>query len=193
LTAPGARLLRQWVLSPLRDPVAINHRLDAADALVADGRGRARLREALDGVRDLERIGGRAAAGRAAPREMGALRDSFRRLPDVLDAVRGLERRGAGALITEVETGFDLLQDLRQSLDAALEERQPVMLSDGNVIRPGFDAELDELRTLRDGGKSYIAALQQRERERTGISSLKVGFNKVFGYYLEISNAHKNR
>ncbi len=193
LTAPGGRLLRQWVLSPLRDPAAINRRLDAVEALAGDGRGRARLREALDGVRDLERLGGRAAAGRAVPREMGALRDSFRRLPDVLDAVRGLERLDASALITEVEASFDLLQDLRQSLDAALEERQPVMLSDGGVIRPGFDAELDELRTLRDGGKSYIAALQQRERERTGISSLKVGFNKVFGYYLEVSNAHKSR
>ena len=193
LTAPGARLLRQWVLSPLRDPGAINQRLDAVEALADDSRGRARLREALDGVRDLERLAGRAAAGRAAPREMGALRDSFRRLPDVLDAVRGLERLDASALITEVEAGFDLQQDLRQALDAALEERQPVMLSDGNVIRPGFDAELDELRTLRDGGKSYIAALQQRERERTGITSLKVGFNKVFGYYLEISNAHQSR
>ncbi len=193
LTAPGARLLRQWVLSPLRLPAAINQRLDAVEALASDGRGRARLREALDGVRDLERLGGRAAAGRAAPREMGALRDSFRRLPDVLDAVRGLERLDASEVLGEVEADFDLLLDLRQSLDAALEDRQPAMLSDGGVIRPGFDAELDELRTLRDGGKSYIAALQQRERERTGISSLKVGFNKVFGYYLEISNAHKSR
>jgi DNA mismatch repair protein MutS len=193
LTAPGGRLLRQWVLSPLRDPAAINRRLDAVEALASDGRGRARLREALDGVRDLERLGGRAAAGRAVPREMGALRDSFRRLPDVLDAIRGLERLDASALITEVEASFDLLQDLRQALDSALEERQPVMLSDGGVIRLGFDAELDELRNLRDGGKSYIAALQQRERERTGISSLKVGFNKVFGYYLEVSNAHKSR
>ncbi|HEU4800886.1 MAG TPA: DNA mismatch repair protein MutS [Gemmatimonadales bacterium] len=193
LTAPGARLLRQWVLSPLRDPVAINHRLDAVETLVNDSRGRARLREALDGVRDLERLGGRAAAGRAAPRELGALRDSFRRLPDVLDAVRSLGGLEQSDVLSGVEREFDLLHDLRQLLDAALEERQPVMLSDGNVIRPGFDAELDELRTLRDGGKSYIAALQQRERERTGITSLKVGFNKVFGYYLEISNAHQSR
>ena len=193
LTAPGARLLRQWVLSPLRDPASINQRLDAVEALASDGRGRARLREALDGVRDLERLGGRAAAGRAAPRELGALRDSFRRLPDVLDALRGLDGLDRSAVLSGIEREFDLLHDLRQSLDAALEERQPVMLSDGNVIRPGFDAELDELRTLRDGGKSYIVALQQRERERTGIASLKVGFNKVFGYYLEISNAHQSR
>ena len=195
VTPMGGRLLRRWLLSPLRDPAAIEARLDSVDVAVRDSRGRARLREALDGVRDLERLAGRAAAGRAVPRELGALRDSFQRLPDVaeaLSAVAGfaLPDGRRAALLADAVEELDLLADLATELTAALEDRPPPVLADGGVIRPGYDAELDELRSLRDGGRRYIASLQQRERERTGISSLKVGFNKVFGYYLEITNAH---
>ncbi len=190
LTPMGARLLRSWLLSPLRDPVAIAQRLDAVEVLVRDGRGRGRLREALDGVRDLERLAGRAAAARATPRELGGLRDSFRRLPDVLESLAALSGRDRSAALTRLEGEFDLLGDLATELGEALVERPPALLADGGVIRAGYDAELDELRDLRDGGKQYIATLQQRERDRTGITSLKVGFNKVFGYYLEITNAH---
>jgi DNA mismatch repair protein MutS len=190
LTPMGARLLRVWLLSPLRDPKAIGRRLDAVEVMTRDERGRGRLREALDGVRDLERLAGRAAAGRATPRELGALRDSLGRLPDVLEGLSALSDRDRSAALAELEAQFDLLTDLAGKLSAALEERPPALLADGGVIRVGYDAELDQLRDLRDGGKQYIATLQQRERERTGISSLKVGFNKVFGYYLEITNAH---
>ncbi len=190
LTPMGARLLRSWLLSPLRDPVAIAQRLDAVEVLVRDGRGRGRLREALDGVRDLERLAGRAAAARATPRELGGLRDSFRRLPDVLESLAALSGRDRSVALTRLEGEFDLLGDLAADLGEALVERPPALLADGGVIRTGYDAELDELRDLRDGGKQYIATLQQRERDRTGIASLKVGFNKVFGYYLEITNAH---
>lgn len=195
VTPMGGRLLRQWLLSPLREPAAIEARLDAVEVAVRDARGRARLREALDGVRDLERLAGRAAAGRAVPRELGALRDSFQRLPDVAEALTALAgfalpdgRRSA--LLAQAVEELDLLADLTGELTAGLEDRPPPVLADGNVIRQGYDAELDELRSLRDGGRRYIASLQQRERERTGIPSLKVGFNKVFGYYLEITNAH---
>ncbi len=193
VTPMGARLLRQWLLSPLRQVAAINERLDAVEVAVRDGRGRARLREALDGVRDLERLAGRTAAGRATPRELGALRDSFRRLPDVLEALTGLAGREHSDALGALEAEFDLLADLAGELGSALEDRLPITLADGGVIRPGYDAELDELRSLRDGGKQYIVGLQQRERERTGIGSLKVGFNKVFGYYLEITHAHTGR
>jgi DNA mismatch repair protein MutS len=198
VTPMGGRLLRQWLLSPLRDPVAIGYRLDAVEVAVRDGRGRARLREALDGVRDVERLAGRAAAGRATPRELGALRDSFLRLPDVAEALSALAAstlpggERAVALADTVDE-LDLLADLASELARGLEERPPALLADGGVIRAGYDAELDELRSLRDGGRQYIASLQQRERERTGISSLKVGFNKVFGYYLEITHAHAAR
>ncbi len=193
VTPMGARLLRAWLLSPLSDPARIEERLDAVEALAQDTRGRARLREALEGVRDIERLAGRAAAGRATPRELAGLRDSFLRLPDVLEGLRGLSQRDRSRALAAAEGAFDLLADLGQLLAGALEDRPPATLAEGGVIRRGFDAELDESRDLRDGGKQYIAALQQRERERTGIPSLKVGYNKVFGYYLEVTHAHASR
>src|SRR5213592_130159 len=185
-TPMGARLLRRWLLAPLVDPTTITARLDAVDVLVHDPRGRDRLREALDGVRDLERLAGRAALGRATPRELGALRDSMQRLPDGHAALDGLERRERSALL-ETAAGFDLLADLGEELARALVDHPPPQLGDGDAIRPGHDRALDELRDARDGGKAYIAGLQTRERQRTGITSLKVGFNKVFGYYLEVT------
>ena len=198
VTPMGARLLRQWLLSPLRDPAAIDERLDAVEVAVHDGRGRTRLREALDGVRDIERLAGRAAAGRAIPRELAALRDSFQRLPDVAGALTALAASrlphgGGSRALGQASDQLDLLADLGAELTAGLTDRPPATLSEGEVIRPGYDAELDELRSLRDGGRKYIASLQQRERERTGISSLKVGFNKVFGYYLEVTHTHTAR
>src|SRR5213594_2674057 len=193
ITPMGARLLRRWLLAPLVDPTTITARLDAVDVLVHDPRGRDRLREALDGVRDLERLAGRAALGRATPRELGALRDSIFRLPDVRSALDGLEARGAAAPLERAAERFDLLADLGDELGRALVERPPAQLADGDAIRAGYDRELDELKDARDGGKQYIASLQARERERAGIPSLKVRFNKVFGYYIEVTNPHKDR
>lgn len=193
LTPMGARLLRRWLLAPLVDPIAINARLDAVDVLARDGRGRDALREALDGVRDVERLAGRAALGRANPREMGALRDSLLRLPDVRAALDRLEARERAGELERAAADFDQLHDLAQELVSALVDRPPAQVADGDAVRPGYDAELDELRDARDGGKRFIAGLQVAERERTGITSLKVGFNKVFGYYLEITNSHKAR
>jgi len=194
VTPMGARLLRSWVLAPLRDATAINARLDAV-ALAVDRQGpRGAVRAALDGVRDLERLAGRAAAGRANPRELGGLRDSFRRLPALAAALSDLiNRSGGGNPLTVMSDGLDQLADLRAELEAALEERPPVSLAEGGAIRTGYDRELDEVRSLRDGGKQHIAAIQQRERERTGIPSLKVGYNRVFGYYLEVTHAHSAR
>ena len=180
LTPMGGRLLRRWLLAPLVEPAAISARLDAVETLLKDARGRARLREALDGVRDLERLAGRAALGRATPRELGALRDSIQRLPDV-----------AGAHTLSLT--LDLLADVGAELGRALVERPPAQLDEGDAIQAGYDRELDDLKATRDGGKQYIAALQARERERTGIGSLKVGFNKVFGYYIEVTHTHRER
>ena len=193
VTPLGARLLRRTLLAPLVDPVAINARLDCVAALVRDARGRDRLREALEGVRDMERLAGRAALGRATPRELGALRDSLHRLPDVRAALDGLEARGAAALLEQAAEQFDLLTDICGELERGLVDEPPAQLSDGDAIRTGYDRRLDELKDARDGGKQYIASLQGRERERTGIGSLKVGFNKVFGYYIEVTRPHLTR
>jgi DNA mismatch repair protein MutS len=198
VTPMGARLLRQWLLSPLRDPEDISARLDAVEVGVQDARGRSRLREAVEGIRDLERLAGRAAAGRATPREVGAIRDSLQKLPDVAEAVAALAgaplpHGGTSTLLSEAAEELDLLADVAAELAAGLSERPPATLGEGEVIRSGYDPELDQLRALRDGGRQYIAGLQQRERQRTGISSLKVGFNKVFGYYLEITHTHTAR
>ena len=193
LTPMGGRLLRRWLLAPLVDPAAINARLDAVQVLVGDGRGRARLREALDGVRDLERLAGRAALGRATPREMGALRDSILRLPDVAGAVGGFDGRERSAVLEATAQELDLLTDIGEELSRALVDHPPAQLDDGDAIKPGYDRDLDDLKAARDGGKQYIAQLQARERERTGIPSLKVGFNKVFGYYLEVTHTHRDR
>ena len=193
LTPMGGRLLRRWMLAPLVDPAAINARLDAVEVLVRDGRGRERLREALDGVRDLERLAGRAALGRATPRELGALRDSILRLPDAAGALGGLEGRDRAAPLEAAAERFDLLTDLGDELARALVDRPPAQLADGDAIRPAYDHQLDELKDARDGGKQYIASLQATERQRTGIASLKVGFNRVFGYYIEVTHAHRER
>jgi DNA mismatch repair protein MutS len=191
VTPMGTRLVRQWLLAPLRDLAAIGARHDAVQVLAEDGRGRERLRDALDGVRDLERLGGRAATRRASPRDLGGLRDSLQRLPDVLSALGGLANRDRSTSLETFAHGFDLLGDLAERLGGSLVPRLPAALGEGETIRTGVDAALDEQRELRDGGKQFIAGLQARERERTGIGSLKVGYNRVFGYYLEVSKANR--
>ncbi|HEY6059357.1 MAG TPA: DNA mismatch repair protein MutS, partial [Gemmatimonadales bacterium] len=190
LTPMGARLLRRWLLAPLVEPAAINARLDAVGVLCGDVRGRDRVRESLEGVRDLERLASRAAMGRATPRELGSLRDSMLLLPEVAAALESVVGRERAALLEQAGDDLDPLADLAAELSRALVDRPPAQTADGDAIRPGFDTELDELRGMRDGGKQYIAALQSRERERTGIGSLKVGYNRVFGYYIEVTRSN---
>ena len=189
MTPMGTRLLRQWLLAPLIDRERINLRLDAVSALANDAGARDALRTALDGVRDVERLGSKASAGRATPREMAALGDSLARLPDVEIAAARLG--GAGVLV-HLMRQWDGCVEIASSVRATLVERPPLQLGDEATIAPGIDAELDDLRTLRDGGKEAIAAIQTAERARTGIPSLKVGFNRVFGYFIEVTNANRN-
>ena len=192
LTPMGARLLRQWLLAPLVECGPIEARLGAVAAL-EDALVREAMREALDGVRDIERLGGKAAAGRASPRELRALGDSMMRLPLVRSA---LDRARAAAL-GEGEAAFgrhvsqwDACDDLCAELRRMLVDRPPVAIGDEPSIRDGVDTALDEWRALRDGGKDGIAKIQTEERARTGISSLKVGYNKVFGYFIEVTNSN---
>ncbi|MCZ6916203.1 MAG: DNA mismatch repair protein MutS [Gemmatimonadetes bacterium] len=191
-TPMGSRLLRQWLLAPLiqLDPIRARH--DAVEVLQLDLAGRDRLQDGLAGVRDIERLAGRAAARRASPRDLGALRDSLARLPDVQNALDTVSDRSKSEELQRIAEGFDQLADLHALLADALVDRPPVTLGDSDSVKPGANTELDEVRELRDGGKRFIAGLQVRERERTGIPSLKVGFNRVFGYYIEVTKTHRH-
>ncbi len=188
-TAMGARALRRWILHPLLDPAAIWRRLDGVEAFHADPALRASVREVLSNVSDLERLGGKVSAGRATPRDLLALSRSLSVLPELKATLEAAEPEAANALASEM----DPLSDVRDHLHAAVAEDAPATLQEGGVIRPGYDAELDRLRADRDGAVAFIAALQARERERSGIGSLKVGFNRVFGYYLEVTKANLDR
>jgi DNA mismatch repair protein MutS len=188
MTPMGARLLRQWVLTPLTQREQIESRLDTVAAMVEDPLARAALREVLDGVRDVERLASKAATGRANPRELGALGVSLARLPRLEECARRFAERG---VLAEMLAQWDSAAEVAAAVAESLVERPPVALGEEAVIRPGVDAGLDALRELRDGGRDAIARIQTAERERTGISSLKVGFNRVFGYYIEITNANR--
>jgi DNA mismatch repair protein MutS len=192
-TPMGQRLLRQWLLAPLLEREAIEARLDAVEALHADAIGRMALREALDGVRDIERLASKAAAGRATPRDLRALGDSLGRLPQVASTLRGVvDGSPRAGLLGELARQWDDGADAAARLTSTLVPRPPLAIGDEATIAEGVDADLDALRALRDGSKDAIATIQAEERARTGIASLKVGFNRVFGYYLEISNANRH-
>jgi len=188
-TPMGARLLRHWILAPLTTRAAIDARLDAVERLAGDPAAREGLRDALDDVRDVERLGAKAAAGRSTPRELRALGDSLAALPAVANAV---QRVATGGRLAEMLDAWDDAAELASHIRATLVERPPIVVGEETTIAPGVDPDLDALRELRDGGRDAIARIQSDERTRTGITSLKVGFNKVFGYYIEVtkSNLH---
>jgi DNA mismatch repair protein MutS len=186
-TPMGARLLRQWILAPLTERSAIEARLDAVATFAKDVLSREAMREAIDDVRDIERLAAKAAAGRSTPRELRALGDSLCALPAVAAALNGLAKAGR---LAEILAGWDDAAEVASRICSSLVERPPVAIGEEAAIAPGVDAELDTLRDLRDGGRDAIARIQAEERTRTGIPSLKVGFNKVFGYYIEITNSN---
>jgi DNA mismatch repair protein MutS len=186
ITPMGKRLLRAWMLRPSIDAGEINRRLDAVEGMVKDVVAREELRRSLEGILDLERLLSRVTLETANPRDLLALATSLAKLPTVRVA---LSHFPAERLLT-LHAQCDELADLRNRLITSLEDEPPLTLVDGGVIRPGVDAGLDELRNLSRNSKQYIAQIEQRERQRTGIGSLKVKFNSVFGYYLEISKAN---
>jgi DNA mismatch repair protein MutS len=195
LTPMGSRLLRQWLLAPLTNRSAIEARLDAVEAFACNSIVRESMRSALDGVRDIERLSTKAASGRATPRELRALGDSIMRLPDVEIALEQATAKLDGASghpLSGLLAQWDRCADLGDDITRTIVDRPPISLSEEPSIRSGVDAQLDEWRSLRDGGKDAIARIQSEERTRTGINSLKVGYNRVFGYFIEItrSNAH---
>lgn len=186
VTAMGARLLKLWVEQPLLDLDKINERLDAVEELVNNGLLRNDLRTVLDEVYDLERLAGRVAYGTANARDLVALRVSLEALPRLKEMLARVYSPG----LTRIYESIDIMEDLALLVGGAIAEAPPVSVRDGGIIRSGYNEEVDRLRAASGEGKGWIAALEAREKERTGIKSLKVGFNKVFGYYIEVTNAN---
>jgi DNA mismatch repair protein MutS len=185
-TPMGKRLLRATLLRPVSGLAEIEARLEAVAEAVADLRRREGMRRSMDGVLDLERLLGRVAADSAGPREVMALAHTLGCLPGVVGAVRLF----GSARWQELGVSVDPLEDLHEIIVGTITEEPPVSLGDGGTIREGVDAELDELRELSRSGRQALATIEERERERTGIGSLKVRFNSVFGYYLEVTKAN---
>jgi DNA mismatch repair protein MutS len=186
-TPMGARLLRQWILAPLTDRAAIDARLDAVATLSAGAVSREAMRNAIDDVRDIERLAAKAASGRSTPRELRALGDSLAALPAVAAALHRVAETGR---LAHMLANWDDAAELASQICSTLVERPPIAVGEEATIANTIDVELDSLRGLRDGGKDAIAQIQSDERTRTGIASLKVGFNKVFGYYIEVTNSN---
>ncbi len=188
-TACGARLLQHWLQKPLTEKKSLEKRLDAVEILTQNWSERQSLRSYLEKVYDLERLMTRILYGRATPKELTALKNSVKVLPDLhklLNAFPQVE------YLCALKNDLDLLEDVWLTLDSALEEDPPLNLKDGGVIKTGHNKQIDQLREVSINGKEWIARLESGEKEKTGIKSLKIGFNKVFGYYFEVTKANLN-
>jgi DNA mismatch repair protein MutS len=190
VTPMGARLLRQWILAPLRNRNDVELRLESVSAFAADSLERSAMRDALDGVRDIERLSAKISAGRSSPRDVRALGDSLARIPALAESLERMSRKFAA--IKSLSDSCDRCEDLAKEITGTIVESPPIAVGEAPTIAPGFDRELDELRQLRDGGKDGIARIQMEERARTGINSLKVGYNRVFGYFIEVTNTNSH-
>ena len=186
LTPMGGRLLRSWLLRPLMSVERIQDRLDAVEDFAFRTTERAKLRETLKTIHDIERLVGRAALGTAGPRDLVALKQSIAAIPRVRLLLDGMQAPLVRSLVAEL----DDLADLRTELETALVDEPPVQVRDGGAIRDGQDPELDDLRTISRSGKQRIAEMEDAERARTGIGSLKIRYNRVFGYYIEVSKSN---
>lgn len=189
ITPMGGRLLRQWLSQPLCRLEPLLERQEAVAELVAQPTIRAGFRHHLDAIVDLERIVGRLVLGSVTPRELVALRRSMVTLP----TIEGILRTCQSALLASLATAWDNVADLATLIAAALVDDPPATLRDGQVIRPGYHTELDSLRNYDTSGKTWLSQFEAQERQRTGISSLRIGFNKVFGYYIEIRKTHQEQ
>ena len=185
-TAMGARCLRSWLERPLLSVTAINRRLSAVEALVRDTVNREELILALTGINDMERLIGRIVYGSAGGRDMASLRASLQRLPELKARLAPFSAGRLG----ELGEQLDELGDVCGLLCRAIVDEPPFSVREGGFIRPGYDSEVDRLHDILSGGKGVIAQVEAREREKTGIKSLKVGYNKVFGYYIEVSKSY---
>ncbi len=186
LTPMGSRLLKKWIAYPLVNLEVIRQRLAAVSELYDDPLLRMDLRMELNQIYDLERLNGRISLGRATPKDLLALRNSLKRIPEIKKRLENL----ASVLLASIGEQLDPLDDVYQLVNGAIREDAPAVLKDGGVIKKGYNRELDRLIDLAQGGKEWIAKFAKEEQERSGIPNLKVGYNKVFGYYIEVSKAN---
>ncbi|MBM7616486.1 DNA mismatch repair protein MutS [Weissella uvarum] len=185
-TAMGGRLLKQWLEQPLLDKKALEARYDKVGALKDDYFTRAALQDQLKNVYDLERLAGRIAYGTANGRDLLQLKHSLEALPDLIEALQALDQTIFGDFMQQ----FDPVTDLKDLIADAIDEDAPISVTDGGVIKAGFNEQLDQYREVTSHGKQWLADLEASEREATGINSLKIGYNKVFGYYIEVTKAN---
>jgi DNA mismatch repair protein MutS len=188
VTPMGARLLKRWIGYPLVDITRIKQRLSAVSNLRDDRIFREDIREDLGGIYDLERLNGKVSLGRANARDLIALKASILKLPLIKERLKG----AISDLLSDIAEGLDTLDDIAQIIESAICDDPPVSLREGGLIREGYNPELDELISITRHGKKWINELERKEQERTGIPKLKIGFNKVFGYFIEVtkSNIH---
>ncbi len=189
-TAMGSRLLKQWLLYPLLEPQEIEKRLDAVQELLEEKDVRQQLQDALNQVYDLERLAGRLAALNANGRDLLSLKNSLRVIPRIKKLLETTTEQPP-ALLLEIRKHLDDMSPLVDLIETTLLEEQPPGIREGNLIRPGINADLDELKEISRQGRKWIVELEQSEKERTGISGLKIRYNRVFGYYIEVT--HRNR
>ena len=185
-TSMGARRLKQWLEKPLINPIEINKRLYGVEELVNNTMLRRELDHALEGIYDISRILTRVSLMSVTPRDLASLRESLRKLPELKYLLNG----GRAVIIKELYNRLDVMNDLFTLLDSAVMETPGISIKDGNVIADGFSDEIDELRNILKNGKAYLEEQEAKERERTGIKTLKVSYNKVFGYYIEVTKAN---
>jgi len=186
ITPMGSRLLKKFILQPLMNIQEIDGRLDAVEELVNNGFLRDDLHETFTGVKDVERIISRISFGTGGARELVAFRESFKVLPQVKELVSG----ASSALVRKIETEIDPLPELVAELERAVVNSPPATVREGGFIRDGFNPQLDEFRDAARHGKKWIASLEEKERKRTGIKNLRIKYNRVFGYFLEVSKAN---
>ena len=189
LTPMGSRLLRRWIVMPLKDVAAIEQRLNVVDQLVLNMDFADKMRQHIRGIGDMERLISKVAVGRINPRELLQLKRS---LGEIENLKTLCSSHNSDALSVFGER-LNSCRSIYERIEREISEEAPVRVEKGGVIAPGVDAELDELRSMAGSGKDYLASLQQRESERTGIPSLKIGFNNIFGYYLEVTNTHRDK
>ncbi len=189
LTAMGGRLLRKWLVLPLKDLKTIEQRQEGVAGLLASDTLLDQVSDLLKPIGDVERMISKVAAGRINPRELNALKKALQQIPEI----KMLLSASTSPSLSGLANSLDTCAELVDKIDTILREDPPVLMHQGGMIKSGYLAELDELHGLSSSGKNFLADIQKREIERTGITSLKVSYNKVFGYYLEVTNAHKDR